>query len=451
MSAPQQLPAEPRPLSEQQRKWYEQAASLVSPDLLREIVADMTNIPSPTGEERALAEYLVARGLRTGLDAFLQPLDDLQANAVLRRAGDGSGPDLLLYAPIDTHTTGLEDEDLPWVGPALREDMLPKAFVEGPYVVGLGANNPKGHAACLVAAVDAVARAGVPLRGTLMAGFGAGGMPSNRRPDGLSRRYNQGHGVGCSFMLEQGVRPDFAIIAKTGWAVSWEEVGLAWFKLQVRGGLNYTGVRHFVDYRNPIIGMAKVIEGLERWFPEYTRRNSSGLVAPQGSIGAIEGGWTYKPTFVPAACDLYVDLRLSPRTGPLEARRQLQEAVDEIAGQLPGLELSLETVVAVPGSTTDPANWVVQSTMRGWQEVEGRAHESRGNQSGATDANILRGRGVPTARVGLARVSDDAPMPDDFSKGMNVVDTRTMERLTRCLIYGAIDTCTRSRQEVGLA
>jgi acetylornithine deacetylase/succinyl-diaminopimelate desuccinylase-like protein len=441
---------EPRPLSDQQRKWYEQAASLVTPDLLREIVVDMTNIPSPTGEERPLAGHLVARGRRTGLDALLQPLDELQANAVLRRPGDGSGPDLLLYAPIDTHTSGLEDEDLPWVGPGLREDMRPAALVDGPYVVGLGANNPKGHAACVVAAVDAVARAGVPLRGTLIAGLGAGGMPTNRRPDGRSTRHNPGHGVGCSFMLEQGVRPDFAVIAKTGWAVSWEEVGLAWFKVQVRGGLNYTGVRHFVDYRNPIVGMAKVIEGLEAWFPEYTRRNTSGLVAPQGSIGAIEGGWTWKPTFVPAACNLYVDLRLSPRTGPLEAGRQLAEAIEAIAGRTPGLQVGAEMVLAVPGTSTDPANWVVRSTMRGWQEVEGRAHEPRANQSGATDANILRGRGVPTARVGLARVPDDAPMPDDFSKGMNVVDVRAMEKLTRCLIYAAIDTCTRSRQEVGI-
>ena len=80
----------------------------------------------------------------------------------------------------------------------------------------------------------------------------------------------------------------------------------------------------------------------------------------------------------------------------------------------------------------------------------GPAARARANQSGATNANILRGHGIPTARVGMARVPDDAPMPDDFSKGMNVVSLRDMERLTRCLVYVIVDTCMRSRHEIGL-
>ena len=71
-------------------------------------------------------------------------------------------------------------------------------------------------------------------------------------------------------------------------------------------------------------------------------------------------------------------------------------------------------------------------------------------RAAATDANILRAHGIPTARVGMARVPDDAPMPDDFSKGMNVVSLREMERLTRCLVYVIVDTCLRSRREIGL-
>jgi acetylornithine deacetylase/succinyl-diaminopimelate desuccinylase-like protein len=410
----------------------------------------MTGIPSPTGEERALAEHLAARGRRAGLDGICQPLDAEQANAILRCRGQGDGPELLLYAPIDTHIAGDEREDLPWVGPRLREDMVPRATVHGDYVVGLGANNPKGHAACIVAAVEAVHRAGVPLRGSVLAGLGAGGMPTNRRPGAATSGQDVGHGRGCAFMLERGFRGDFAVIAKTGWAVAWEEVGLAWLKIRVHGGLNYAGIRHFVRYENPIVRMAVVIEELERWFPEYTARNTSGLVAPQGSIGAVEGGWTYKPTFVPAACDLYLDLRLSPRTSVAEAKRQFADAIAGIRERHPEIALDWELVLAVPGTHTDPGSWVVQSCMRGWEAIEERPHAARTNQSGATDANVLRGHGIPTARIGLARVPDDAPMPNDFSKGMNVVDLREMEKLTRCLVYVIIDTCLRSRREVGL-
>lgn len=421
----------------------------LTPQRLREIVVELVDIPSPTGEERALAEHLAARGRAHGLDAGVQLLDDQQANATLRYAGRGDGPDLLLYAPIDTHTTGRDEDDLPWVGPSLRADMVPMAQVHGDFVTGLGANNPKGHAACHVAVAEAVAAAAPDLAGSLLVGLGAGGMPTNRPPAGPVRRNDVGHGRGAAFMLERGFRGDFAVIAKTGWQVAWEEVGLSWYRIRVHGAMSYTGVRHFVAYDNPIVHAARVIDELEAWFPEYTAATTSGLVAPQASIGAVEGGWTHKPTFPPAACDLYLDVRLSPRTTPAEALHRLSQAVRAIADKH-DLRLSVEPLLAVPGTHTDPENWIVTSTIRGWSDVEGQAHQPRGNQSGATDANVLRQQGIPTARIGMPRVPDEAPMPDDFAKGMNVVDVRAMVKLARALAYVVVDTCTRTRDEVGL-
>ncbi len=207
-----------------------------------------------------------------------------------------------------------------------RDDDEP--YIRDGDVVGMGAENPKGYAACVVAAAQAIKAAAVPLQGSLLVGLGAGGMPTNRRPS--SQKFNAGQGAGCAFMLEQGVRGDFAIIAKPGWSVAWEEVGLCWFKVIVRGDLNYTGVRHVVKGRNPIVHAAKVIGLLEEWFAEYTEKNTSGLVAPQGSINAIQAGWTHKPAFVPAACHFFVDLRISPRVSPVEAKRQFGEAIERI-------------------------------------------------------------------------------------------------------------------------
>jgi acetylornithine deacetylase/succinyl-diaminopimelate desuccinylase-like protein len=436
------------PLSVEQAAWYARILAALRRDRLREIVVEMTSIPSPTGAEGPLAQHLVDVGRRAGLEGTYQVVEGEQANALLRYPGRGDGPSLLLYAPIDTHMVGAKADDAPWVGPTLREDMVPRASVHGDYVLGLGANNPKGHAACILAAIEAACQAGAPLRGALLAGFGSGGMPVDPRPGAPA--HPVGHGRGCAFMLEHGFRGDFAVIAKTGWAVAWEEVGLAWFRVRVHGALNYAGIRHFVRYENPIVRAATVIGELERWFAEYTKANTSGLVAPQGSLGAIEGGWTHKPTFVPAACDLYLDLRISPRTSVDDVTRQFEEAIADLRRRHPEIPLTWERLVAVPGTHTDPASWIVQSCVRGWEDVEGRPHAPRTNQSGATDANILRSHGLPTARVGMARVPDDAPMPDDFSKGMNVVSLREMERLTRCLVYVIVDTCLRLREDVGL-
>lgn len=434
-------------LSAQQEEWIKKAWSEIDELRLGELNRKMASIPSPTGEEAALAQSMVSYMNEVGISALYQPIDENQGNAVGRIQGGGAGADLLLYAPLDTAFSGAVEEDCPWVGARVPQEMTTDAFIKDGDVIGMGAENPKGYATCLVIAGEAVKRAGVPLRGSLLIGLGAGGMPTNKRPP--LTRFNTGQGNGCSFMLEQGVRGDFAIIAKPGYSVSWEEVGLCWFKIQVKGALGYTGVRHVVGGRNPIVDAAKIITGLEAWFPKYTERNTSGLVAPQGSINAVEAGWAYKPAFVPANCNLYVDVRVSPRTDPMEVKRQFGEALTEIRRAQPEIDWEWEMILAIPGTSTDPNNWIVHSCIRAWEYVEGKKHSPRTGTSGATDANILRSWGVPTARLGMPRLKD-APAAQRPIFSMEVSNVSGMRQLTKCLVYAIIDTCTRDRRELGL-
>lgn len=426
--------------------WTE-ACAHVDRDRLRDILTGLVEIPSPTGDEAPLARHLTAAMEAAGIEAHTMEIDDRQANSWGRLRGDGTGPDLLLYAPIDTVTTGDPAEDLPWAGPALRPDMLPKAEVDGDYLIGLGASNPKGHAACVLAAGEAIRAAGIPLTGDLLLGFGAGGMPTNARP-GSSRR-NTGQGVGCSFLLEQGVWADFALIAKPGWTVSWEEVGLAWFELTVHGTHTYVGSRHRLPYRNPVALAGAVAARLEDWFPRYTAAHTDGLVAPQGIVAAVRGGWERTASFTPACVRLTVDLRLSPRTTPAAARREFTAVVRAVAAELDA-RIDVEQTLAIPGESSDPGMWLCRSAIRAWEEIEGAPHREARDASGATDANILRGRGIPTVRVGMPKVVD-APFEVDFAMGMNAVDLRAAEQLTHYLIRVALDTVTRSHEEVGTA
>lgn len=421
------------------------AWALIDPARVSELVAEMVDIPSPTGEEAPLAEWLVETLAGAGLEASYQAIDDHQANAVGRLRGRGDGEDLLLYAPIDTLTVGDPAEDVPWIGRELRTDMRPRAVVDGDYVLGLGASNPKGHAAAVIAAAEAIARAELPLRGDLIVGLGAGGMPTNGRlTRGLTRR-NAGQGVGCSFMLEQGVWADHALISKPGWAVAWEEVGLCWFEVRVHGTFSYVGSRHRMAYRNPIVHAGKVIAGLERWFPTYTERHTDGLVAPQGIVASIESGWPRMASVTPSMCRFVVDLRTSPRSDPAGVRREFQAALDEIVEANPELELECDMVLSIPGTHTPEDAPVVVAAKRAWEEIAGRPHEAIVATSGATDANILRSRGLPTARIGMDRIGADAPMPLDFPSGMNVVDTREAVKLTRHIVHTAVALCTRER------
>ncbi|HEY0577208.1 MAG TPA: peptidase dimerization domain-containing protein [Pseudonocardia sp.] len=433
----------------------ERVTSRIRRDRLADLVAGVVDVPSPTGDEAPLAEHIAEVLRRAGVPARTQPLDDRQANAWGRLHGAGSGPDLLLYAPLDTVTSGREEEDLSWAADTLRPDMRPVAKIENELVCGLGASNPKGHVACVIAAAEVVAGAvsdgDLALTGDLLVGFGAGGMPTNARPGVDNPRRNTGQGVGCSFLLEQGVWPDYAVIAKPGWSVSWEEVGLTWFDVAVHGTHTYVGSRHRLPYRNAVDLAGQLVHGLEQWFPRYAEAHTDGLVAPQGVVASIRGGTERTASFTPAECVFTVDLRLSPRSTPAQARREFTAALAEIADRIGGVDYQVQQVLAIPGERTDPDSWVCRAAIAAWEEMEGRRHEPVTGMSGATDANILRNRGVPTVRLGMPKVTEQrAGTEVDFALGMNLVDLREAARLTEALVRIAVDTLTRTRVEVGL-
>lgn len=149
----------------------------------------------------------------------------------------------------------------------------------------------------------------------------------------------------------------------------------------------------------------------------------------------------------PAACRLRIDVRVSPRSTPDDVTREVGAAIAGIRERHPGLEIEWEPVVAIPGTATAPDEPVVEVAVEAWEALEHRPHEVIVAGSGATDANILRGHGVPTARIGMPKVAD-LGVDVDFSLGMNTVDVREMERLTRLLIRSAINYCTRPRSDV---
>ena len=111
---------------------------------LADLLTGAIAIASPTGHEGRLARHLVGELRRAGLEGVEQSIDDDRANALGTLRGGGDGPSLLLYSPIDTLTSGHEDEDLPWAGTELRDDMLARPVLHGGLVTGLGAATPRG-------------------------------------------------------------------------------------------------------------------------------------------------------------------------------------------------------------------------------------------------------------------------------------------------------------------
>ncbi len=418
---------------------FEKAKSLINQDSLVKILSALVDVASPTGEEAPLAKRIVQILNEYELLGEEQVIDKQQSNAIGKIKGreSTSAQSLLLYAPIDTVTSADPKEDLPWVGAEMKPEMWAKSSTDGTYVYGLGAHNPKGHAACIIEAARVLKAAKIPIQGDLLLGFGAGGMPTNAR---VGTRSDSGHGAGCDQMMQRNPKPDSAIIAKSGWSISYEEVGLIWFEVEVKGIHNYSGARHLMPYSNPITDAGKLIEKIDQWLLEWPEQHRSGLVAPQGVVSFIESGWERMPSFTPAVCRFRIDLRISPRTSPDEAEAAFAKALQTFSEELE-IKTSYKRLVAIPGQTTPENAFIIQQSIKSWEAVTHKTHRFSKGMSGATDANILRGHGVPTARVGLQK----AKIPNiDFQLGMNAVAIKDLYELTELLIHIAISFCNKN-------
>ncbi len=70
--------------------------------------SDVINIPSPTGEELQMAQYIQSELQKIGLDVTWQEVEEARANVVGRWKGSGGGKNLMFNGHMDTSNTGRE-------------------------------------------------------------------------------------------------------------------------------------------------------------------------------------------------------------------------------------------------------------------------------------------------------------------------------------------------------
>lgn len=447
MANPPRLPQTRKlPLSAEQMVWYDTARTRLDQNRLRQLLFDLTDIHSPTGATRAASEFVAGKLSEAGLNAQYKPMSPITGNMLAEKRGSGGGASLLLYAPIDTHLEG-DESDFPWSGPSQYVDLQPRAKINGDWVYGLGSSNPKAMVAAMCEVATALVESGVPLIGDLTVGFADGGMPIN-----VPQRDNAGMSNGVHHLLCRGMAPDFAIIMKPWNWVYYEEPGMGWFKISVKGTLGYAGVpRGLPEFRSAVVPSATVITALEQWLIEYAIRNSSGQVIPYGWIGGTRGGWVDRPAFPTAVNEIFFDVRISPRTSPAAVKAQFAEFIESFRAQHPNIDLDWEMYGSSPGGTTDPDNWIIHSAQRAWEHVEGRTYPEPDLLGGQTDGAALRRFGIPTARLGWPWPATGSPEP--IAEGLGGMGATYVPDLMPCLekiLYACVDTLTRPRTDLGL-
>lgn len=434
------------PFSAQQQAWYEAACARLDAGRLKQLLFDLTNIHSPTGATRAASEFVVERLGAAGLRSAYKPMSERTGNVLAERRGSGGGATLLLYAPIDTHLEG-DESDFPWAGPEQYADLRPEAKMVGDWVYGIGSSNPKAMVSTLVEIATALIEADVPIMGDLNVGFADGGMPVN-----IAARDNAGMSNGVFHLLNRGMAADFAIIMKPWNWVYHEEPGMGWFRIDVKGTLGYAGVpRGLPAFRSSVVPAATVIQKLEAWLIDYAERNTSGVVKPYGWIAGVRGGWPERPAFPSATTQIFLDVRINPRTTPGEVKSQFAAFIADLRAAHPDLDLDWEMYGSTPGGTTDASNWIIQSARRGWETIEEAPYRDPDLLGGQTDGAALRRLGVPTARIGWPWPATGSPEP--IAEGLGGMGATYVPDLMPCarkIMYAVIDTLTRTRGEMGL-
>lgn len=427
----------------------------VDEDRLVQILTDLVNISSPTGYEQEIGEFMAQSYRNLGMHVQLQEIEEGRLNAVGTLRGHGDGPSLMFNGHMDTSLTGMDEHDISVLG-EMHDGFRPKAWTENGFVRGLGAFNMKGALAAYLAACEALVNADVRAAGDLVIA-GVAGEIEKTPVETLTRNYEgrlyRGAGCGTRYLAQHGVWTDYAIVGEpSGLHINLAHPGYAWFRITTRG--RFTRTTAIARGENAIKQMVRVVDAVDAWGGAYTDRRADewaervdhhpySVIKPNVNIGSIEGGWPYKPTWSTAVCCLYVDVRTLPGDNPLDIMRELEDVLEELSADVPGLDVTVEMYMSNPGGElSNRDSYLVEAAARAVERVRGSRPDATPVEFGSywCDMNILNRYGIEALTLG----GGDERVAEWDGKG----EYHSMEYLrdtTKVYLAAMLDVCNQDR------
>jgi len=407
---------------------------------LAQLGADLTSIPSPTGQEKAIGEFILNWFEANGLRAVRQDVEFDRPNAVGIVKGDGTGLSLGFNGHTDTSFTGTE-EDRRMVAVMEPQSELAGKIV-GNKVQGLGISNMKGGVAAFMMAGKALQKSGVKLKGDVILAAVVGEI--SRTPIGpwQTKEY-RGEGAGTRHLLTHGMHSDYAVCCDgSDMNIVWTQNGVVQVKIQTTGkaeaawGTNRE--THPMHKMNAIVKMTKIIDAVEKWGTEfeakYVYQSPTGPLFPKVNIGGIEGGAPYRPNYFPGVCTIYVDIRMPPQVRPVQIQHELEKTLNAT-----GLEYQLDIYKSLLGYEGKQVEPLVRSAEEVYQHLfkEKIKHEAPDRASIWTDTNVYNELGIPAIKIG--------PRGRRIGPRNEEIDIDVMVKATQVYALMALDICTRPR------
>ena len=409
-------------------------------DEIAQLGADLTSIPSPTGQEKAIAEFILGWFEANGIKAVRQDVEVDRPNAVGIVKGDGTGLSLGFNGHMDTSFTGTSADARMAAG--LEPESELKGRIVGDKVQGLGISNMKAGLASFMIAGKALKASGVKLKGDVVLAAVVGEI--SRTPIGpwQSQDY-RGEGVGTRHLLTHGMHTDYAVCCDgSDLNIVWTQAGVVQAKITTFGKAEAAwGTKRSaypMERVNAIVKMTRIIAAIERWGAEFEEKHiyvsPTGPLLPKVNIGAIEGGAPYRPNYFPGVCSIYVDIRMPPQVRPVAIKHEMEQALNAL-----GVEYELElykSLLGYEGRNVEPLVKSAEEIHQHLFDAKIKV-ESPDRASIWTDTNLYNELGIPAIKIG--------PRGKRISARNEEIDIDVMVKAAQLYALMALDICSRAR------
>jgi acetylornithine deacetylase/succinyl-diaminopimelate desuccinylase-like protein len=368
------------------------AAAYITPEIVRQTILDMVDIRSPTGSESAMADYVVDRLRRAGLQASLQLVEANRPNAIGHLPGRGDGLNLLFTGHMDTSYSGDEEH-------LQGEGFRPKGVFRDGWIWGLGASNMKSGLAGVLVAIEALAKSGAKLHGDVTLGAVVGEIEKAPVEEFQGSEY-AGYGIGTKHLVTHGVTADYALLAEpTGMRMCTANMGCVWARLSVGGTVAHAALTNKPGTVNAIKVGRLLCDDIDAWAKQFQETNVCLGEHANVTIAAIRGGLPWRLSRNAYDCSVYLDIRTVPGQTADQVKRELRALAQAFAQRHGVDEPSLALLVTDPPLAIDNDLPIVKAVEDAQRAVMGTATTTFLRRPGS-DAIHLTRYDVPCIQFG---------------------------------------------------
>jgi acetylornithine deacetylase/succinyl-diaminopimelate desuccinylase-like protein len=322
----------------------QEAASRVDPDSTVALAQELIRIPSPTGEEQTIAEFLAEKLRAMGFDEVVV---DKDWNVLASVRGQGDGPTLLLLTHTDSGPAGSMQD--PYSGEIRDGQAYGKP---GPVIYGRGAAAPKCALSCYIHAASALADWGREnFRGTLQVACVIQDLNANH--DGIR-------------ILHQnvGLEPDFVIAGEpSNNQVVMGARGISHIQVSLRGKTSHWGKPH--EGVNALYGLGELLLAVEKLeLPTHP-------VLGGATVSAIEVSSELEPPHTPHIVRGVFDRRVLPEESVDDVLADFRRLIDQVEANRPGLLTEAEQIRGMFSFAAEPDSPLKEALLAGGRAVTG--------------------------------------------------------------------------------